>query len=333
MFMAIESQLWIYRLFTDRQIRLVISVRHFIMRLGIFVPTVFRSYDRVQSAIWIRALQLVGGLRADGIDVSVNNPFRRYDVAIYHRGMRRNSVSFMRYLRQIAGRVYWDTCVDYFDRHEAATPEQVECARIIASLVDGICVPTEGIASSARRYCRNVFVMPDPIDTSHFESFKENINWAKPRLGWSGVACKAHFLNQYADFLDDRTLIISEKRPALPFRHEFTRWSYQSFPTTLLSCDVGFLPRALNSTYTINNSSFKALVFASLGIPIIADRLPSYEILAKDYPAVAFLDDYNYDPQKAFDALRAADRDPRRVRLSYDRSLWAQRLIGWMSDV
>lgn len=303
------------------------------MRLGIFIPTPFRNYDRVQSAIWIRGLQLVDCLRADGIDVSVNNPFRTYDAAIYHRGMRRNSVRFLRYLRQIAGRVYWDTCVDYFDRHEAASAEQVKCAQIIASLVDGLCVPTEGIASSARRYSRNVFVMPDPIDTSHFESFKEDINWSRPRMGWSGVACKAHFLNQYAGFLNDRTLIVSEERPSLSFRHQFIQWNYQSFPTTLLSCDIGFLPRALNSTYTINNSSFKALVFASLGIPIIADRLPSYEILAKDYPAVAFLDDYNYDPQKALDALRVADRDPRRVRHSYDRNLWARRLMEWITDV
>ena len=81
------------------------------MRLGIFIPTPYRDYDRVQSAIWIRALQMVEPLRALGCDVSVNNPFKHYDIAIYHRGMQRRSLFFMRFLKRIASRVYWDTCV------------------------------------------------------------------------------------------------------------------------------------------------------------------------------------------------------------------------------
>ncbi len=301
------------------------------MRLGIFIPTLHRDYDRVQSAIWIRALQMVGPLRELGCDVSINNPFKHYDVALYHRGMRRRSVYFVRFLRSIASRVYWDTCVDYFYPHEASSLLQVECARTIARLVDGVCVPSQGIAESAKRFSENVFVMPDPINLEHFQAKKEAVNFDTPVFGWSGVACKAYFLAPYADFLDGRTVVISESAPKLPFRYEFVRWQHDSFPQKLLGCDVAFLPRTLESSYTSNNSSFKALVYAVLGIPVIATRLSSYELMARDYDAVAFLEDYGDDPARALDRLRTRDRNPSRVRAAYDRDAQARRLIAWLA--
>lgn len=299
------------------------------MRLGIFIPTPYRDYDRVQSAIWIRALQMVEPLRALGCDVSVNNPFKHYDVAIYHRGMQRRSLLFMRFLRRIASRVYWDTCVDYFDQHEASSALQVECARAIAGIADGVCVPTTGIAESALRFSDNVFVMPDPVDLTHFSGRKTRVNLDSPVIGWSGVARKADFLAPYAEFLDGRTLIISETPPVLPFKYDFLRWRYGSFPEALLKCDLAFLPRTLDSSYTANNSSFKALVFAVLGIPIVASSLPSYRAMATDFDAVAFLEDFEDSPERAANSLKLKNADPEKVRQAYDRFLWASRLAEW----
>jgi hypothetical protein len=297
--------------------------------LGIFVPTPYKSYDHVQSAIWIRALQMLEPLRDLGWSVSVNNPFRRYDVAIYHRGMQIRSVYFMRFLRTIADKIYWDTCVDYFDEHQASNAHQVECARAIAQIADGVCVPTEGIALSAQRFNKNVFVMPDPIDLSHFQGLKKEPNLYSPVIGWSGVAKKAEFLRPYAKFLDGRAILISETPPDLPFKYEFRRWRYGTFPDDLLSCDVAFLPRVLDSTYTANNSSFKALVFATLGIPIIASSLPSYLELASDFEAIAFLESFTDSPECALDFLRQKSADPQNARKAYDRHLWAEHLSRW----
>ncbi len=300
------------------------------MRLGIFIPTFFRDYDRVQSALWIRALQMIEPLRAAGCEVHLNNPLRRYDAVVYHRGMRRRSLRFVRFLRTISRRVYWDTCVDYFDRHEASDEEQVACARAIAGHADGVCVTTEGIARSARRFSSNVFVMPDPIDCGYFEPLKGRPNLDSPVFGWSGVACKAKFLAPYAEFLDGRTVIVSEAPPELPFSYEFYRWRHRSFPADLLRCDAAFLPRTLESTYTANNSSFKALAYAALGIPVIANRLPSYELLAQDFLAMAFLDDHGDDPAAALAALQSRDADPAAVRAAYDRRAWAVKLAAWL---
>jgi hypothetical protein len=299
------------------------------MRIGLFVPTPRRDYNRVQSAIWIRAFQMAEPLRALGHDVSINNPFRRYDVAIYHRGMKWKSVFFIRFLKLIAKRVYWDTCVDYFQEHEAATNEMVASSRKIARIADGVCVPSEGIADSARRHSDNVFVMPDPIDLQHFTEVKKSVCWDEPVFGWSGVSVKAGSLDDYAAVLDGRTRIISDSPPALSFRYEFERWSYADFPAALGRCDVAFLPRTLDSTYTINNSSFKALVFAVLGIPIIANRLPSYDVLSQHYDGIVFLEDYGGDAIAALGALRERSLDVARVRRAYDRFMWGDRLSSW----
>lgn len=300
------------------------------MRVGVFIPSLTRDYNRMQSALWIRALQMLEPLRRAGCEVSLNNPFHRYDVAIFHRGMRRRSLFFVRALRAIARRVYWDTCVDYFDRHENADAEQVACARAIARVCDGVCTTTEGIAQSAQRYSDNVFVMPDPIDVDYFLGRKAKPDLDRPILGWSGVACKAKFLIPYSAFLDGRTIVVSETRPELPFRFEFYQWRHETFPADLLRCDAAFLPRTLGSTYTVNNSSFKALAFAALGIPVIASRMPSYALLAKDFEAMAFLEEHGGSPEAALAALRRKNPDPTQVRAAYDRFVWGRRLADWL---
>jgi hypothetical protein len=245
--------------------------------------------------------------------------------------MLRRSVQAVRLLRRIADRVFWDTCVDYFDPHEAAGPVHVACARQIAGIVDGICVPTEGIADSARRFNANVFVMPDPIDLDHFATSKRAVDFDRPVFGWSGVACKARPLDTHAAFLDGRAYLIAEQPPDLSFRYRFERWRHASFPQALLNSDVAFLPRGMASSYERNNSSFKALVFAALGIPIIANALPSYRAMAQHFDAVAFLEDFGGDPAAALAWLRTRDRDAARVRAAYDRTVWARHLAGWVA--
>ncbi len=301
------------------------------LRIGLFLPTLKRDFNRVQSALWIRALQLVAPLEALGHCVFVNNPFRRYDVAIYHRGMLWRSVQAVRFLRAISARVYWDTCVDYFDEHEAATPAHVSAARKIAEFVDGVCVTTEGIAAQARRFNDNVFVMPDPLNLDHFSHIRQHVDLDQPVFGWSGVAIKAKVLSDHAEFLNDRCILIAEQDPRLPFSYQFTKWDYASFPDVLAQADVAFLPRGTRTSYERNNSSFKALVYAAQGIPVIANRLPSYEELATRFEAIAFLEDHE-GPEAALAALRVRSRDPGCVRAAYSRELWAARLSEWISS-
>ena len=299
------------------------------MRIGLFIPTPYRNYDKVQSAIWIRALQIIEPLKSMGAIVSINNPFCYYDAVIYHRGMRKKSYWLIRFLRLISKRVYWDTCVDYFYEHEASSYEQVFYARKISTYVDGIIVPTDGIAKSAKQFNKNIFIMPDPVDPK-LSFRKKKINFHEPIIGWSGVSVKAFPLNLFCKFLDNRTLIISEKKPYVNFNYSFKKWSFTTFSKDLLCIDIAFLPRILNSSYTMNNTSFKALVFAILGIPIIAHRLPSYEKLSKYYDGIVFLEDFNNNPWKAIEELKKRSFNPSKVLNKYSIQTQSRRLLNWL---
>ena len=50
--------------------------------------------------------------------------------------------------------------MDYFYEHEAANRYQV-FVPAYAQSVDGVCVPTQGVASSASTFNSNIHIMPD----------------------------------------------------------------------------------------------------------------------------------------------------------------------------
>ena len=134
---------------------------------------------------------------------------------------------------------------------------------------------------------------------------------------FDGLSFTYEILDRYAQFLDGRCLIISNDKPNLTFNYTFKKWTYEDFVDSLLLCDVGFLPRTLESSYTINNSSFKALVFAVLGLPIIANQLPSYQELSNSYHSISFLENHNYCPVSALSSLKSMSNSVSVVRQSY----------------
>jgi hypothetical protein len=266
-----------------------------------------------------------------GVDVRINQPFRRYDIAIYFRGMRKRDYWRVRMLRLISRRVYWDTVVDYYDRHEAAAPDQVEYARKISSFTDGVICVTETIAKSGRRFNPNVFVMPDPLDLEHFSFRKEAINWDRPIYIWSGVSKKAHFLEDYRERINGRTRLITETEVPLSFRYEFVRWRYETFPQEAARGDIALLPRKLDSSYNLGHAAFKALPFVAAGVPVLANKIPSYVELAKYYDAIVFLEDHP-DFDSAFRELRMRNRDPARAREFYSCETWANRMVEYFES-
>ncbi len=276
--------------------------------LGLFVPTHQTDYDAVSASIWIRALQMIPHLRALGISVALNNPFRRYDAAIVYRTPSRSFYLLCRLLQKTCGRLYFDTVVNYFIPHARATPAHLYYQMKIAELCDGVICSTDPIAEDARRFCSRVHVMDDPLDTGHFAQVKETIDYDRPQWGWSGVSVKADPLLAYRHALRDPILLITDdgirRRPFdMPYRYR--QWSHATFPGAILECDLALLPRdSSGDPYNSGHSAFKALVFAASGVPVVATRLPSYAKMARFYPAMAFLEDHGNDPSACAAALR-----------------------------
>jgi hypothetical protein len=279
--------------------------------------------------------------REQGVEVSLNNYFRRYDVAIVFRKPKPKYYFIFRYLKLISRKVYFDTCINIFSLHEEIDGKRLKYAHKIAGAADGIICASHRIAEYAKPYARSLYVMEDPVNLTHFKGQKRHINFEKPVFGWSGVGAKSVFLNRFADAISGRIIIISEPRiekVALNFRFEYIQWNYSTFPEDILKCDIALLPRDYNDSYNDSHSSFKALVFAVLGIPVIASKVPSYVELSRYYDGIVFLEDFDNNLEKCVEELKIRFLDtekapnPVRVRRHYSCENQAVGIINYFKQ-
>lgn len=290
------------------------------LRLGLFATSLERDYNKARASFWIRILQMVKHYQQLGADVSINQYLKRYDVSILFRKIKPKYYYTLLWLKLISKKVYFDTVINMFDLHEETTLEKLALSQKIARKADGLICSSHRIAEHSIPYAKSIHVFEDPVDITHFNRVKTDINFISPIFGWSGVGAKSVFLNRYANHISGRIILISEpqiEKVTLNFQFEYVRWNYEAFPDELLRCDVALLPRDYNDPYNDSHSSFKALVFAVLGIPIIASKVPSYVKLTSYYDGIVFLEDFNDSIDDCLAELRTRDLNPNRVRAHY----------------
>lgn len=300
------------------------------MTLGLFIPTFKRDSNKVSASIWIRVFQMQEIYKNLGVHTSLNNFFKYYDVVIFYRSVEWWTPLFLWCLRLISKKVYFDTCVNYLDAEGPVTKKNVSHMKKILSLVDGVVTSSEYISNRYKKEGVKTFCMHDPINIDVFSQQKGEIDWENPLFVWSGVSVKFESVLEYAGFLKDRLLVISDREVNYPTRYTFMNWDFSSFPQDVLKGDIAFLPRDYKNAYDKGHSSFKALVFAVQGIPIIANKLDSYERLAKYYDGIVFLEDYqNID--EAIDELQTRSRSTKLVRQEYSRLEQGRRLLEYLN--
>ena len=303
------------------------------LRVGLFFTDTNRDYNKSAASTWIRLWQMIDIYELQGVDVSFNNFFKRYDVAILYRKPKKKYYRILQYLNLISKKIYFDTCINIFEENEEIDVDRLKYAHKIAGLADGIVCASNQIAKYAEPHANSVYTMEDPVNTSYFSPVKESINFENPMFGWAGVGIKSVFLNRYSDIIDNRIHIISEPQietVSLDFKYTYANWKYETFNSELQKIDIALLPRDITSNYNKGHSSFKALVFASLGIPIIANRVPSYVDMAKYYDGIVFLEDYNDDINSCIDVLKTRTLNTDKVRAYYSRENMAINLFVYL---
>jgi hypothetical protein len=269
-----------------------------------------------------------------GIKVYINNFFKKYDVIIFYRGVGIKSYYIIKFLRKITKKLYWDQCVNYFEKHNYNTDTQVKVAKKISSIVDGIIVPTNFLKNKAKKLNENVFVIPDPIDLEKFKLTKTEINFDNPKFIWSGISKKAVFLNDYSKDISGRIILITDeniKNIPLNFNYEYIKWTYQNFDKDILRGDICLAPRKnFNNPYDLGHSSFKILVFANANMPIICNKLPSYVELSKIYGGMEFLEDNDNDINLCIEKLKEKKFKNNLVRQEYSCEKIAKSLISYL---
>ncbi len=305
------------------------------MKLGLFLPQNKTDYNQIAASYWIRIFQMIEFYEDLGIEVHVNKPFKTYDIAIFYRKIKPKYYFYLKYLKVISNNLYFDTCINVFDLHEEIDSERLKTAYKFAEICDGFICASDVISEKSRPFTKRSFVMEDPVNPKHLNTKKTNINLDNPTFGWTGIPHKSTYLNKYAKILDNRTILITKesiKDESLDFSYQFKKWDYNTFNESLLLCDIAFLPRHIDTKYNSGHSSHKALVFAWLGIPIIANKIPSYVKLSNYYDGIVFLEDYQDDIQKCIEVLKKRSFDTSRVTEYYSCSNQAQRLLQFFKE-
>lgn len=304
-------------------------------KLGIFFTNIEKDYNKAAASTWIRIMQMIDYYEKLGVEVSFNNYFKRYDAAIIYRKAKRKYYWMLRIAKLISKKVYFDTCIHLFEKHSEIDETRLNYAFKIANYADGIICASNQISFLSAPYSSSVFTFEDCANLNHFKKTKKKINFDNPVFGWSGVYLKAYFLNDYANEIDGKINLITQEeifKEELKFKYNYYKWTYESFPADILKCDIAILPRTYDDNYNSGHSSFKALVFAVSGIPIIASKVPSYVDLSKYYDGIVFLEDYQDSIQQCIDELKTRNLDTSRVRKYYSCENQATLLINYLKE-
>lgn len=262
------------------------------MKLGWFVPTRSRDYNKVPASVWIRCYQLLPYLKELGYDSTINDFFHKPDIAIVIRREDYTIQQVARLLKRRGVKVVYDINVNYYERwgeniDKTVSEKQVKQSIKMTQTADTIFTASRYIHKIASDYNKNSNYLPDSVNLKHFckmKTYPDEIK--KPlKLIWSGINLKTEdlkILKEAIEGLPAILHIISDRKSEIGIPYNFTKWEYQSFPDAILQGDLCISPKPMRNSYDMGHSYFKIAVFLAQGLPVIASPLPSYnEIITK----------------------------------------------------
>ena len=145
-------------------------------------------------------------------------------------------------------------------------------------MADVVIAGNEYLAGHARRFCRNVYILPTGLDIKAFEKVKTYNNDNKIRLVWIGSRITLRYLEGIKDVLEDTgkqnpnvvlRIIADEFFDLNNMAVEKKTWSLNSEAEDLMQCDIGLAPLP-DDRYTQGKCGFKILQYFAAGLPAIA---------------------------------------------------------------
>ena len=184
--------------------------------------------------------------------------------------------------------------LDVDDAIWMTTPLGQGAAAKFAKKMDAVIANNDFVADWYSQYCRNVYVVPDGIDTNRFKRSDKKLQRDSDEftIGWTGTASNYHELYRVelilARFLCNhpktRLRVISNAFPKfkkIPSdQFEFRQWSAEAEGRNLNDLDVGIMPMC-ETEWTKGKNSNKMLCYMASGLPVVVSPVgTNKEILA-----------------------------------------------------
>ena len=203
---------------------------------------------------------------------------RRYDIVFMQRPMssdKKKSVFFEKLLTLFNKNLVFDFDDALFVQNPVKISNLIKLSKKV------IC-GNDYLASYAKRYNPNTFVVPTAIDTQKFFPLQKK-QTDKLTIGWTGTSGNyANFsqelIKALKQILQKRSnvefLFICDKRPPahFTFPYRFIQWSEKSELEDLRQIDIGIMP-LVDSEWTRGKCGFKLIQYGAIGIPSVASNV------------------------------------------------------------
>jgi len=134
----------------------------------------------------------------------------------------------------------------------------------------------EYLADFARKYCREVVVVPTVVDTEKTHNCLQEQSVDKPAVGWTGTFSTLKYLDILVPVLqrlqnrhEFTFVVIANKDPQLSLKYyRFIKWKKETEIEDLLTMHIGVMPLH-NGEIEKGKCGFKAIQYMALGIPAV----------------------------------------------------------------
>jgi glycosyltransferase involved in cell wall biosynthesis len=145
------------------------------------------------------------------------------------------------------------------------------------------------LADFARKYCRNVIVVPTVVDTEKTHNKLQQQEIDNPVVGWTGTFSTLKYLDVVLPAIKSLQekynfpfVVIANKDPELSLKnYRFIQWQKETEIEDLLSMHIGLMPLT-DGDIEKGKCGFKAIQYLSLGIPAVVSPVGVNTDIVKD---------------------------------------------------
>ncbi len=244
-------------------------------------------YRNVMASTRIRCLDIIRFLKNSGIKTDLYRPFEKYDIVIFQKSFSESHYKLAKKLSNAGIKIILDINVNYFVKAgetTQVTEKQIEDLHRFLGLTNTIFVSSHYLQSVAERYHSDVHYIPEHISTIGSHLPKKLSNPVK--LLYCGYAVKANSVFLIEDVLSDlskeydiEVVFVCEKNPSLklPIKTSFIKYKHKNLVSILRQGDIKVAPRGIGNSYDLGHSFTKIGYPMSVGLPVVASPVPSYE--------------------------------------------------------
>lgn len=216
-----------------------------------------------------------------------------FDVAVVHRGISLAGPAFLeRRLARITPLVYdFDDAIHLLHTSDANRafgwlkfPRKTS---EICGLARSITVGNEYLADFARRFNRDVTVVPSSVDAKIYTPGPERAH-GRTVVGWMGSSTSQTYLEPFAPLLRRMVQqglilrIVSDRRPAdFDFPFEWKAWSAATEVEDLRGFDIGIMPLP-DTEWARGKCAMKILQYMGVGVPSVGSDLGGNREVIRD---------------------------------------------------